>query len=169
MAIANQERVLSVAVGVAVVVLLVLAFLQYRWSRQVGAAVGDHIGATLKASMLDWHLDLLRELSTPCMAMHLHSPVKDWEQTIEDYEQWATTSQNSQMVKDVYALQLRGCTLKPFRLNLVTEQIEPAEQFPAQLQGLPERSARPEKRESISLIAEQCQRGFGCGRSKELL
>ena len=94
MAIANQERVLSVAVGVAVVVLLVLALLQYRWSRQVGAAVGDHIGATLKASMLDWHLDLLRELSTPCMAMHLHSPVKDWEQTIEDYEQWATTSQN---------------------------------------------------------------------------
>jgi hypothetical protein len=45
MAIVNQERVLSVAVGAAVVVLLVLAFLQYRWSRQVGADVGDHMGA----------------------------------------------------------------------------------------------------------------------------
>jgi hypothetical protein len=103
MAIVNQERVLSVAVGAAVIVLMVLAILQYRWSRQVGAAVGDRIGATLKASMLDWHLNLLREMSAPCMAMHLHSPVKDWEPTIEDYEQWATTSENSQMVEDVYA------------------------------------------------------------------
>jgi hypothetical protein len=98
MAIVNPERVLAVTVGAAVVVLMVLAFLQYRWSRQVGAAVGDHIGATLKASMLDWHLNLLREMSGPCMAMHLHSPVKDWEPTIEDCEQWATTSENSQMV-----------------------------------------------------------------------
>src|SRR5882762_3982146 len=139
MAIANQERALSVAVGAAVVVLLVLGFLQYRWSRQVGAAVGDHIGATLKASMLDWHLNLLRELSAPCMAMHLHSPVKDWEPTIEDYEQWATTSENSQLVEDVYALQQRGGVLKPFRLILATEHIEAAKQLPARLQGLPDR------------------------------
>src|SRR5882762_427239 len=126
MAIANQERALSVAVGAAVVVLLVLGFLQYRWSRQVGAAVGDHIGATLKASMLDWHLNLLRELSAPCMAMYLHSPVKGWEPTIEDYEQWATTSEHSQMVEDVYALQRRGGVLTPFRLDLETEHTHAA-------------------------------------------
>ncbi len=135
----NQERVLSVAVGAAVIVLMVLAFLQYRWSRQVGAAVGDHIGATLKASMLDWHLNLLREMSAPCMAMHLHSPVKDWEPTIEDYEQWATTSENSQMVEDVYAFERRGGVLKPFRLDLETEQIYPAKQLPARMAELPDR------------------------------
>ena len=139
MAIVNQERVLSVAVGAAVGVLLGLGFLQYRWSRQVGAAVGDHIGATLKASMLDWHLNLLRELSAPCMAMYLHSPVKDWEPTIEDYEQWATTSQNSQLVSNVYVLQEIGGALKPFRLNLQTEQIDPAKQLPARMEELPER------------------------------
>src|SRR6267378_1830058 len=135
----NQERVLSVAAGAAVVVLLVLALLPYRWSRQVGAAVGDHIGATLKASMLDWHLDLLQELSAPCMALHVHSPVKDWEQTIEDYEQWASTSQNSQLVEDVYVFQQIGDALKASRMNLATEQIDAANRLPARMEGLPDR------------------------------
>jgi two-component system sensor histidine kinase SenX3 len=147
MAIVNHERVLSMAVGASVVVLLVLAFLQYRWSRQVGAAVGDHIGATLKASMLDWHLDLLQELSAPCMALHVHSPVKDWEQTIEDYEQWSSTSQNSQLVEDVYVIQQVGGALRPFRMNLATEQIDAANRLPARMEGLPDRL----KTESLQL------------------
>jgi signal transduction histidine kinase len=101
--------------------------------------VGDHIGATLKASMLDWHLDLLQQLSAPCMALHAHSPVKDWEQTIEDYEQWASTSQNSQLVEDVYVFQQIGDALKPSRMNLATEQIDAANRLPARMEGLPDR------------------------------
>jgi hypothetical protein len=90
MAAMNQERVLSSAVVVAAVILLVLATLQYRWSRQVGEAVRERFGSTLKASMLDWHLDLLRELSGVCMAVRgssFQSDSRPWQQAIEDYEQ----------------------------------------------------------------------------------
>src|SRR5882672_8252657 len=55
----------------AVVVVIVLGVLQYRWSNQVSEATSIRLADSLQMSMINWHLDLFRDFSEICIAMRV--------------------------------------------------------------------------------------------------
>jgi signal transduction histidine kinase len=57
-----KERALTVAVLVTTLVVVVFSWLQYRWSREVTEATGVRLADTLQMSMVNWHVDLARNL-----------------------------------------------------------------------------------------------------------
>jgi signal transduction histidine kinase len=63
---------LSAAVFVpAVIMVAVLALLQYRWSNQVSEATSLRLADSLQMSMIDWHQDLFRDFSQICFVFTL--------------------------------------------------------------------------------------------------
>lgn len=52
-------------------VLLILATLQYRWSRQIREANEVRVGENLRAEMMDWHADLLHEFSSIALSLQV--------------------------------------------------------------------------------------------------
>ena len=137
MKLASQDRVLSMAVILSAVVLIILGGLQVRWSRQVSDAARARIGTTLKASMLDWHLDLLREFSGPAIAISTaidaNEPVTHY---LEEYQEWTWGAAHPDLVADVFVWQrLNAASSQLLRLNVVTGQVERAT-WPAKMESL---------------------------------
>ena len=58
-----KTHALSAAVVLTTVVVILLAVLQYRWSTEVSEATGVRLADTLQLSMINWHLDFLRNFS----------------------------------------------------------------------------------------------------------
>jgi len=48
--------------------LIMVAVLQYRWTKELSVATEARIGSTLQPLMLGWHLDFYSELSAVCVA-----------------------------------------------------------------------------------------------------
>ena len=74
-----------------VVLLAVLAFLQYRWTNEATAASEMRIGAELESFMMKWHGDLYGEFSAICTAMQVgpDSGARDtWNDYLERYVEW---------------------------------------------------------------------------------
>ena len=137
MKLAHQERLLLLAVLLSAIVLVILGALQVRWSRQVSQAARERIGATLKAAMLDWHLDLLKQLSAPALelstAIDAHEPVSHY---LEEYEEWTEVAPNPDLVSDIFVLQhAAGKNPELLHLNHTTGLIEPAD-WPANMEQL---------------------------------
>jgi len=82
MKLAREQRLWAGAVILAAAVLITLAALQVHWSRQLRSAARERIGATVKAAMLDWHLDPLRLFSGPALAL---STVIDAQEPVAHY------------------------------------------------------------------------------------
>src|ERR1700730_5994022 len=137
MKLAHQERLLLLAVLLSAIVLVILGALQVRWSRQVSQAARERIGATLKAAMLDWHLDLLKQLSAPALelstAIDAHEPVSHY---LEEYEEWTEVAPNPDLVSDIFVLQ-HAAEKNPelLHLNHTTGLVEPAD-WPANMEQL---------------------------------
>ena len=51
--------------------LIIVAVLQYRWTRQLSVATEARIGSTLEPLMMGWHLDFYGELSAICVALQV--------------------------------------------------------------------------------------------------
>jgi signal transduction histidine kinase len=137
MKLAHQERLLLLAVLLSAIVLVILGALQVRWSRQVSQAARERIGATLKAAMLDWHLDLLKQLSAPALelstAIDAHEPVSHY---LEEYEEWTEVAPNPDLVSDIFVLQhAAGKNPELLHLNHTTGLVEPAD-WPANMEQL---------------------------------
>src|SRR5581483_10591887 len=66
------------------VVLISLAALQYHWSKRLTEVLKGRIETSLKASAMDWHLRLLREVAEPCFAMQISSE-SDSERNFNNY------------------------------------------------------------------------------------
>ena len=59
-----KEREFStVIIILAVIVVIVLGVLQYRWSNQVSEATSIRLADSLQMSMINWHLDFFRAFS----------------------------------------------------------------------------------------------------------
>ncbi len=140
MKLAHQDRLLLLAVMLSAIVLIVLGALQIRWSRQVSQAARERIGTTLKAAMLDWHLDLLRQLSAPALALSTaidaHEPLTHY---LEEYEEWTDVAPHPDLVADIFALPhaagKTGKTPELLRLNPATGSVESAD-WPANMEHL---------------------------------
>src|SRR5688572_21341725 len=48
-----------------------LAVLQYRWNRDASEATGVRLADALQLSMVNWHLDLFRNLSEVCLTIRM--------------------------------------------------------------------------------------------------
>ncbi len=67
-----KEREFStVIIILAVIVVIVLGVLQYRWSNQVSEATSIRLADSLQMSMINWHLDFFRVFSEICVALRV--------------------------------------------------------------------------------------------------
>jgi signal transduction histidine kinase len=83
--------------------LIALAVLQYRWSRQVSEAASTRMQTRLQNSMMNFRLDLARELATMCLALQGdNASLLDAKGLDERVESWQRTSSLSGMIVNVY-------------------------------------------------------------------
>ena len=103
-----KEREFStVIIILAVIVVIVLGVLQYRWSNQVSEATSIRLADSLQMSMINWHLDFFRVFSEVCVALRVDpdsSTQDDWDQYARRYVDWKKTSANPNLVAGLYIL-----------------------------------------------------------------
>jgi len=103
-----KEREFStVIIILAVIVVIVLGVLQYRWSNQVSEATSIRLADSLQMSMINWHLDFFRVFSEVCVSLRVDpdsSTQDDWEQYARRYEDWKKTTANPDLVAGLYVL-----------------------------------------------------------------
>jgi len=86
--------------------LIIVAVLQYRWTKQLSVAAEANIGSTLQPLMIGWHLDFYGELSAICVALQVgpDSGARDnWNDYLHRYMDWSHTSVNHESVENIYA------------------------------------------------------------------
>jgi len=131
-----------------VVLLVVLAFLQFRWTNEATAASEMRFAAELESLMMKWHGDLYGEFSAICTAMQVgpDSGARDtWNDYLERYVEWNSAPphesfpnvyRNPDLVQNVYIWDTNlDSQPKLFRLNAANRKIEAAE-IPQSLQTL---------------------------------
>lgn len=114
-------------------------------------AARARIGTTLKASMLDWHLDLLREFSGPAIAISTaideNEPVAHY---LEEYQEWTWGAAHPDLVADVFVWQRApGANPQLLRLNVTTGQVERAT-WPAKMERLHQLLDNPAQLPAVS-------------------
>jgi signal transduction histidine kinase len=91
----------------AVVVVIVLGVLQYRWSNQVSEATSIRLADSLQMSMINWHLDFFRDFSEICIAMRVEPETgaqDDWNQYLRRFDEWKKSTAHPDLVSDLYVL-----------------------------------------------------------------
>ncbi|HEV2988788.1 MAG TPA: HAMP domain-containing sensor histidine kinase [Candidatus Angelobacter sp.] len=135
MKLPSRERFLSAAVIVALTaVLVVLAALQYRWSRDVSEAAASRMETALRSSMSGFRQDLYRELTNVCFALQPDMGLafdQDHERYIQRFQEWQKATQHAGVVENVFLFQdAAGEQSRLLRLNQATSRFEP-ESWPA--------------------------------------
>ncbi len=137
-----KEREFStVIIILAVVVVIVLGVLQYRWSNQVSEATSIRLADSLQMSMINWHLDFFRVFSEICVALRVDpdsSTPADWDQYARRFADWKKTTANPNLVSGLYILRLaESPDAQVLRLSPASQRFEPSD-WPAILAGLRE-------------------------------
>src|SRR5882672_11383098 len=125
-----KEREFStVIIVLAVMVVIVLGVLQYRWSDQVSEATSIRLADSLQMSMINWHLDFFRVFSEVCVALRVDpdsNTQEDWDQYARRFADWKKTTANPNLVAGLYVLRFdegraaRVLRLAPSGQNFVT-------------------------------------------------
>jgi signal transduction histidine kinase len=137
-----KERDFStVIIILAVMVVIVLGVLQYRWSNQVSEATSIRLADSLQMSMINWHLDFFRAFSEICVALRPDSvsgAPGDWTQYASRYAEWKKTTANPNLVAGLYLLRLDSDSApQALRFAPSGARFEPGD-WPANLSGLRE-------------------------------
>jgi signal transduction histidine kinase len=100
----SKERLLTWAVPILLTgVLIALAVLQYRWSRQVSEAASTRMQTSLQDSMMNFRLDLARELATMCLQLQGENAASvEAKGLAQRVEEWQRTSSLSGLLLNVY-------------------------------------------------------------------
>ena len=129
-----RERALSAAVVITAVVVVLLAVLQYRWSREVSEATGVRLADTLQLSMVNWHLDFLRNFSEVCLAIRIdpgNDPEVDLNQYVGRLAEWRAVARYPDLVSNVFLLRPDSSARpRALRLNPSTRRFE-ADDWPS--------------------------------------
>ena len=103
-----RERAGLAAVLVATAAAIIgLAVLQYRWNREASEATGVRLADALQLSMVNWHLDLFRNLSEVCLTIRMaaeFSPESDVNQFAEKFPEWQSIARYPDLVAGVYVI-----------------------------------------------------------------
>src|SRR5258708_3447889 len=71
--------------------LIMVAVLQYRWTKELSLATEARIGSTVQPLMVGWHLDLYGEVAAICVALQVgpDSGAHDaWNDYLQRYAEW---------------------------------------------------------------------------------
>src|SRR5216683_2978253 len=105
-----KEREFSMVIIIlAVMVVIVLGVLQYRWSDQVSEATSIRLADSLQMSMINWHLDFFRAFSEICVALRVDPDSNthdDSDQLARRFSEWKKTTANPNLVAGLYILRL---------------------------------------------------------------
>ena len=122
-----------------VFVLVALAALQYRWSERVTDATQARIDASLQASIMDWHLSLLRAVAEPAFAMRISSEPDSKEDPriyFERYRSWYQTADRPALFANFYVVDVPAAgDDRISRLDVGDGHLQP-DQAPARLAAL---------------------------------
>ncbi|MGI9100904.1 MAG: sensor histidine kinase [Terriglobales bacterium] len=131
MKLPQKERLVSSAVVfLLALVLIVLAALQYRWSREVSEAASVRMKANLQSSLMSWRQDFYRELAGVVDALQVRgrdSRDSRLQQSAERFAQWSRTAVHPRLVANLYVWQDSAGQARLLRLNRTTDRFEPAE------------------------------------------
>jgi signal transduction histidine kinase len=112
----------------AVVVVIVLGLLQYRWSNQVSEATSIRLADSLQMSMINWHLDFFRDFSEICIAMRVDPETGapgDWNQYARRFDDWKKSTAHPDLVSGLYVLKFDGAPgPKTLRLDPSSQRFE---------------------------------------------
>src|ERR1700736_2534979 len=102
MKIPIRRRASSTAVVIpAVMIVIALAALQYRWSDQISEATSIRLADSLQMSMINWHLDFFRDFSEICIAIRVEpeaGPREDWTQYVRRFDEWKKSTAHPDLV-----------------------------------------------------------------------
>jgi signal transduction histidine kinase len=93
----------------AVMVVIGLAVIQYRWSNQVSEATSVRLADSLHMSLINWHLDLFRTLSAICLRIRTtsdSSDPSDLSQYAKGFAEWKSLATYPDLVSQMYIVQL---------------------------------------------------------------
>jgi two-component system, OmpR family, sensor histidine kinase SenX3 len=131
----SKDRVLTWAVpGLLTCVLIALAVLQYRWSRQVSEAASTRMQTSLQNSMMNFRLDLARELATMCLELQGDNAKSvDARGLSQKVKEWQRTSSLSGLILNVYEWKRsEGIDSPLLRLSTSQSRFEIMEEWPAE-------------------------------------
>jgi signal transduction histidine kinase/type II secretory pathway pseudopilin PulG len=157
-----KEREFSaVIITLAVIVVIVLGALQYRWSNQVSEATSIRLADSLQMSMINWHLDFFRVFSEVCIALRVDpdpGTPDDWNQYARRYVDWKRTTANPNLVAGLYVLRLgEAPPAQVLRLSPSGQRFEPGE-WPANFREL---------REELQQAASRADAGTPAGTNPD--
>jgi signal transduction histidine kinase len=138
--------------------LIIVAVLQYRWTRQLSVAAEVGIGSNLQPLMIGWHLDFYGELSAICVALQVgpdSGARENWNDYLRRYVDWTQAGvtpdsvenihTDPDLIKDIYIWKTSDrAAPRLFRLNAVAATIESSdlrEELRALLTRLQQKSA----------------------------
>ena len=142
-----KEREFStVIIVLAVIVVIVLGVLQYRWSDQVSEATSIRLADSLQMSMINWHLDFFRVFSEICVALRVDpdsNTREDWDQYARRYADWRKTTANPNLVAGLYILSLdRPPDARVMQFSASGQHFEPSA-WPTALESLRDDLSQP--------------------------
>lgn len=135
-----KERAISAVVVIpAAIIVVALAFLQYNWSNQVSEATSLRLADSLQMSMINWHLDLFRDLSQICVALDVdpegEAPA-DLQPFARSFAEWRAGAQYPGLVSEFYILPSEDAARSPtLRYESSARRFAPAV-FPPNLESL---------------------------------
>lgn len=133
----KQRLLSSFGVLALVVILVVLAVLQYRWSRELNDAASDRMRAGLHSSMVGLREDVNRELAGMAFSLPTEPPAQpiegEAELYLERFDAWRRTASHPGIVGAIYLWEDAGATRsRLLRLDTAGRRFEQVE-WPAQL------------------------------------
>jgi len=142
-----KEREFStVIIILAVIVVIVLGVVQYRWSNQVSEATSIRLADSLQMSMINWHLDFFRVFSEVCVALRVDpesSTADDWDQYARRYVDWEKTTANPNLVSGLYILRFNEApAAQVLRLTPSGQRFEPSD-WPSNFRELRDELQQP--------------------------
>jgi signal transduction histidine kinase len=140
MRLASSENVRWYAlVGGLAVVLALLAWLQYRSSRQLSDAHTEQMRTSLQGSLMDLRQGLERELAPLCRELQAESVVPGQPEYVNRFERWHRAAAHPRLIADVFVWRAAAGAHSQFlRLNPNRDEFEAAE-WPSEFRSLRQR------------------------------
>jgi signal transduction histidine kinase len=86
-------------------VVVAIAVLQYRWNEEATEATGVRLADALQLSMVNWHLDLFRNLSEICLTLRMPPAARDARQEYRArLAEWRTIARYPELVAAAYLI-----------------------------------------------------------------
>ncbi len=120
-----RRHALPVAVVATTMVIIIVAILQYRWNAAISNATGVRLADTLQMSLVNWQIDLARNLRE--IEQALRASPADWQDAAawrQYLDEWRRDARYPALVQ---GLVLTGPDTAPLRLNETSGRFEQAD------------------------------------------